>query len=178
MHSCAEERACSGWSDTHAPRKKGCPRRHGLELGDATQTAWSLPKRPNGGTIATRVTSSSSRERAGSGSNNAVTRRLELVCVRVPTRDAKFLTKHGGAVETGSRRLELRGVAIGVSAVAWQLACKGVREQNASGERERFGAARQSRWLRRHGLGVLALVRSPVCARTSVCSRLAWRSRA
>jgi hypothetical protein len=65
----------------------------------------------------------------------------------------------------GSVRLELRGVATGVSAAAWQLACEGVRaraplgqgkqgstpsgagvrEQNAGGERERLDAAKQSR---------------------------------
>jgi hypothetical protein len=69
----------------------------------------------------------------------------------------------------GSVRLELRGVVTGVSVVAWQLACEGVRareharapfgqgeqgstpsgagvrEQNASGERERSGAAKVDR---------------------------------
>jgi hypothetical protein len=69
--------------------------------------------------------------------------------------------EHGGAVESGLVRLELRGVATGVSAVVWQLTCEGVRarehvrapfgqgeqgstpsgagvrEQNAGGERER-----------------------------------------
>jgi hypothetical protein len=101
----------------------------------------------------------------------------------------KLPNEHDGAMVNGSVRLELRGVATGVSATAWQLACEGVRareharapfgqgeqgstpsgagvrEQNAGGERERPGTARQSRWLRRHGLRVLAPVRSPVCTR-------------
>jgi hypothetical protein len=77
----------------------------------------------------------------------------------------KLPDEHGGAKVNGSVRLELRGVATGVSAVAWQLACEGVRareharapfgqgeqgstpagagvhEQNASGEGEQSGAA-------------------------------------
>jgi hypothetical protein len=77
----------------------------------------------------------------------------------------KLPDEHGGAMVNGSVRLELRGVATGVSAVAWQLACEGVhareharapfgqgeqgstpsgagvREQNAGGERERPGVA-------------------------------------
>jgi hypothetical protein len=39
----------------------------------------------------------------------------------------KLPDEHGGAMVTGSVRLELHGVATGVSAVAWQLACEGVR---------------------------------------------------
>jgi hypothetical protein len=77
--------------------------------------------------------------------------------------------KHGDAMVNGSVRLELRGVATGVSAAAWQLACEGVcareharasfgqgeqgstlsgagvREQNAGGKRERPGAAKVDR---------------------------------
>jgi hypothetical protein len=76
----------------------------------------------------------------------------------------KLPDEHGGAKVNGSVRLELRGVATGVSAAAWQLACEGVharehacapfgqgkqgstpagvgvREQNAGGEREQPGA--------------------------------------
>jgi hypothetical protein len=81
----------------------------------------------------------------------------------------KLPDEHGGAMVNGSVRLELRGVATGVSAAAWQLACEGVhareharapfgqgeqgstpagagvREQNAGDERERLGTAKQSR---------------------------------
>jgi hypothetical protein len=38
----------------------------------------------------------------------------------------KLPDEHGGAMVNGSVRLELRGVATGVSAAAWKLACKGV----------------------------------------------------
>jgi hypothetical protein len=79
----------------------------------------------------------------------------------------KLPDEHGGAMVNGSVRLELRGVATGVS--ARQLACEGVcareharapfgqgeqgptpsgagvREQNAGGERERPGAAKVDR---------------------------------
>jgi hypothetical protein len=78
----------------------------------------------------------------------------------------KLPDEHGGAMVNGSVRLELHDVATGVSAAAWQLACEGVRaceharapfgqgeqgptpsgagvrEQNASGERERPGTAK------------------------------------
>jgi hypothetical protein len=81
----------------------------------------------------------------------------------------KLPDEHGGAMVNGSVRLELRGVATGVSAAAWQLACEGVRareharaalgqgeqgstasgagvrEQNAGGERERPDAAKVDR---------------------------------
>jgi hypothetical protein len=81
----------------------------------------------------------------------------------------KLPDEHGGVKVNGSVRLELRGVATGVSAVAWQLACEGVRareharapfgqgeqgstpagagvhEQNAGGEREWPGAAKVDR---------------------------------
>jgi hypothetical protein len=74
--------------------------------------------------------------------------------------------EHGSARVNGSVWLELRGVATGVSAAAWQLSCEGVRahdharapfgqgeqgstpagagvrEQNAGGEREQSGAAK------------------------------------
>jgi hypothetical protein len=77
----------------------------------------------------------------------------------------KLPDEHGSARVNGSVWLELRGVATGVSAAAWQLACEGVRareharapfgqeeqgstpagagvrEQNASGEGEQSGAA-------------------------------------
>jgi hypothetical protein len=77
--------------------------------------------------------------------------------------------EHGSARANGSVWLELRGVATGVSAAAWQLACEGVRareharaplgqeeqgstpagagvcEQNASGEIEQSGAAKVDR---------------------------------
>jgi hypothetical protein len=39
----------------------------------------------------------------------------------------KLPNEHGGAMVNGSVRLELRGVATGVSAAAWKLACEGVR---------------------------------------------------
>jgi hypothetical protein len=76
----------------------------------------------------------------------------------------KLPDEHGGVKVNGSVRLELHGVATGVSAAAWQLACEGVRareharalfgqgeqgstpagagvrEQNAGGEREQPGA--------------------------------------
>jgi hypothetical protein len=81
----------------------------------------------------------------------------------------KLPDEHGGVTVNDSVRLELRDVATGVSAAAWQLACKGVRareharapfgwgeqgstpsgagvrEQNADGERERPGAAEVDR---------------------------------
>jgi hypothetical protein len=38
----------------------------------------------------------------------------------------KLPDEHGGAKVNGSVWLELRGVATGVSAAAWQLACEGV----------------------------------------------------
>jgi hypothetical protein len=81
----------------------------------------------------------------------------------------KLPDEHGGAMVNGSVQLELRGVATGVSAAAWQLACEGVRarehahapfgqgeqgptpsgagvrEQNADSERERPGAAKVDR---------------------------------
>jgi hypothetical protein len=77
----------------------------------------------------------------------------------------KLPDEHGGAMVNGSVRLELHGVATGVSAAAWQLACEGVRahelahapfgqgeqgstpsgagvrEQNSDGEREQPGVA-------------------------------------
>jgi hypothetical protein len=46
--------------------------------------------------------------------------------VRVHGREMKLPDEHGGAVENGSVRLELLGVATGVYAAAWQLACEGV----------------------------------------------------
>jgi hypothetical protein len=76
----------------------------------------------------------------------------------------KLPDKHGGVMVNSSVRLELRSVAAGVSAVAWQLACEGVHaceharapfgqgkqgstpagagvhEQNTGGEREQPGA--------------------------------------
>jgi hypothetical protein len=39
----------------------------------------------------------------------------------------KLPDEHGGAMVNGSVQLELRDVATGVSAAAWQLACEGVR---------------------------------------------------
>jgi hypothetical protein len=39
----------------------------------------------------------------------------------------KLPNEHGGAMVNDSMRLELRGIATGVSAAAWQLACEGVR---------------------------------------------------
>jgi hypothetical protein len=81
----------------------------------------------------------------------------------------KLPNEHGCAMVNGSVRLELRGVATGVSAAAWQLACEGararehahapfgqgeqgstpagagVREQNAGGEIEQSGAAKVDR---------------------------------
>jgi hypothetical protein len=81
----------------------------------------------------------------------------------------KLPDEHGGAKVNCSVRLELRSVATGVSAAAWQLACEGVRareharapfgqeeqgstpagagvrEQNTGGEREQSGAAKVDR---------------------------------
>jgi hypothetical protein len=39
----------------------------------------------------------------------------------------KLPDEHDGAMVNGSVRLEFRGVATGVSAAVWQLACEGVR---------------------------------------------------
>jgi hypothetical protein len=87
----------------------------------------------------------------------------------------KLPDEHGGAMVNDSVRLELRGVATGVSAAAWQLACDcvraheharapfgqgeqgstpssaGVREQNAGGEREWPSAAKVDRDNALHG---------------------------
>jgi hypothetical protein len=81
----------------------------------------------------------------------------------------KLPDEHGGAKVNGSVRLELRGVATGESAAAWQLSCEGVcvreharapfvqgeqgstpagagvREQNAGDEREQPGADKVGR---------------------------------
>jgi hypothetical protein len=81
----------------------------------------------------------------------------------------KHPDEHDGAKVNGSVQLELRGVVTGVSAAAWQLACKGVRareyarapfgqgeqgstptgagvrEQNADGEREQPDADKVGR---------------------------------
>jgi hypothetical protein len=81
----------------------------------------------------------------------------------------KLPNEHSGAMVNGSVWLELRGVATGVSAVAWQLSCEGVRareharaplgqeeqgstpagagvrEQSAGGEREQSGTAKVDR---------------------------------
>jgi hypothetical protein len=81
----------------------------------------------------------------------------------------KLPDKHGDAMVNGSVRLELFGIASGVSAAAWQLACEGVcarehahaplgqgeqgstpagagvREQNAGGGREQPDAAKVDR---------------------------------
>jgi hypothetical protein len=81
----------------------------------------------------------------------------------------KLPDEHNGAMVSGSVRLELRGAATGVSAVAWKLACEGVRarehahapfeqgeqgstpssagvrEQNAGGEREQPDADKVGR---------------------------------
>jgi hypothetical protein len=81
----------------------------------------------------------------------------------------KLPDKHGSVMVNGSVWLEPRGVATGVSAAAWQLACEGVRareharapfgqgeqgstpagagvrEQNVDGKRERPGAAKVDR---------------------------------
>jgi hypothetical protein len=81
----------------------------------------------------------------------------------------KLPDEHGGAMVNGSAWLELCGVTTEVFAAAWQLACEGVHareharapfgqgeqgltpagagvcEQNAGGERERLGTAKQSR---------------------------------
>jgi hypothetical protein len=39
----------------------------------------------------------------------------------------KLPDEHGGAMVNGSVQIELRGVATGVSAAAWQLSCEGMR---------------------------------------------------
>jgi hypothetical protein len=81
----------------------------------------------------------------------------------------KLPDEHGGAMVNGSVRLELRGIATGVPAAVWQLACEGVRarervrapfgqgeqgstpsgagvrEQSADAERERPGADKVGR---------------------------------
>jgi hypothetical protein len=81
----------------------------------------------------------------------------------------KLPDEHGDAMVNGSVQLELRGVANGVSAAVWQLACEGVRardharapfvqgeqgstlsgagvrEQNVDGKRERPGAVKVDR---------------------------------
>jgi hypothetical protein len=53
----------------------------------------------------------------------------------------KLPNEHGGAMVNGSVRLELRGVATGVSAAAWQLACEGVRAREQA--RAPFGQEEQ-----------------------------------
>jgi hypothetical protein len=54
-------------------------------------------------------------------------RQLGRAHARACGREMKLPDEHGGAMVNGSVRLELRGVATGVSAAAWQLACEGVR---------------------------------------------------
>jgi hypothetical protein len=87
----------------------------------------------------------------------------------------KLPDKHDSVMVNSSVWLELRGVATGVSAAAWQLACEGVhareharapfgqeeqgstpagagvREQNVGGERERPDAAKVDRDNALHG---------------------------
>jgi hypothetical protein len=46
------------------------------------------------------------------------------------------LASRRARVEKGSVWLELRGVATGVSAAAWQLACEGMHARNTDSERE------------------------------------------
>jgi hypothetical protein len=53
----------------------------------------------------------------------------------------KLPDKHGGVMVNGSVRLELRNVAIGVSAAAWQLAREGVRAREHA--RAPFGHGEQ-----------------------------------
>jgi hypothetical protein len=53
----------------------------------------------------------------------------------------KLPDEHGGEMVNGSMRLELRGVAIGVSAAAWQLAREGVRAREHA--RAPFGQGEQ-----------------------------------
>jgi hypothetical protein len=54
----------------------------------------------------------------------------------------KLLDEHGGAMVNGSVRLELRGVATGVSTAAWQLACEGVRARAPFGQGEQGSTPR------------------------------------
>jgi hypothetical protein len=53
----------------------------------------------------------------------------------------KLPDEHGGAKVNGSVQLELRDVATGVSAAAWQLACEGVRAREHA--RAPFGQEEQ-----------------------------------
>jgi hypothetical protein len=53
----------------------------------------------------------------------------------------KLPDEHGSAKVDGSVQLELRGVATGVSAAAWQLACEGVRAREHA--RAPFGQEEQ-----------------------------------
>jgi hypothetical protein len=46
---------------------------------------------------------------------------------RARGREMNLPDEHSGAVENGSVRLELRDIATGVFAAAWQLTCEGVR---------------------------------------------------
>jgi hypothetical protein len=54
-------------------------------------------------------------------------RQLGRAHARACVCETKLPDEHGGAKVNGLVRLELRGVATGVSAAAWQLACEGVR---------------------------------------------------
>jgi hypothetical protein len=93
-------------------------------------------------------------------------RQLGRAHARACGREMKLPDEHDSAKVNGSVQLELRGVATGVSAAAWQLACEGVRaceharaqeeqgstpavagvrEQNAGGEREQSGVAKVDR---------------------------------
>jgi hypothetical protein len=102
-------------------------------------------------------------------------RQLGRAHARACVCEKKLLDEHGGAKVNGLVRLELRVVATGVSAAAWQLACEGVRacehahapfgqgeqgstpagagvrEQNVGGERERPDTAKVDRDNALHG---------------------------
>jgi hypothetical protein len=57
-------------------------------------------------------------------------RQLGRAHARACGRETKLPDEHGGAMVNGSVWLELRGVATGVSAAGWHLACEGVRARD------------------------------------------------
>jgi hypothetical protein len=72
---------------------------------------------------------------------------------------------NGGRERDLGRRGPLSGAGLSAgTSIPREHSCGYVCMQDASGERERLGAARQSRWLHHHDLGVLTPVHSPVCA--------------
>jgi hypothetical protein len=68
-------------------------------------------------------------------------RQLGRAHARACVCETKLPDEHGGVKVNGSVQLELRDVATGLSAAAWQLACEGVRAREHA--RALFGQGEQ-----------------------------------